>query len=79
MSEAQSRIQATQADPRRRFFTDVDGNPWEVREAKNPDYDRRGGLSLIFESPGCVRRVRNYPADWFALSVDGLRELNGRV
>lgn len=79
VSEAQSPIQNTQPETRRRFFADADSNPWEVREAKNPDYDRRGGYSLIFESPGLVRRVRNYPADWFDLSVADLRDLIERI
>ena len=56
-----------QAGERRRTFTDDDGTFWDVREVKNPDYDRRGGSSLIFESMGAVRRVRNYPAEWMAL------------
>ncbi len=79
VSEAQSRSENSPAETRRRFFADADGNPWEVRETKNPDYDRRGGYSLIFESPGLVRRVRNYPADWFELSVADLRDLNEHI
>ena len=51
-----------------RAYTDADGTSWEVHEAKNPDYDRRGGTSLIFESLGAVRRVRNFPAHWMELS-----------
>jgi hypothetical protein len=45
----------------------------------NPDYDRRGGTSLIFESTDIVRRVRNFPADWTELSDPALYELSLKV
>jgi hypothetical protein len=64
------------AGERRRTFTDHDGIFWEVREVKNPDYDRRGGSSLIFESLGAVRRVRNYPEDWPTITDAQLDELS---
>lgn len=56
------------AEGRRRFVTDGEGTVWEVREIDNPDYDRRSGHSLIFESSSVVRRVRNYPANWYDLA-----------
>jgi hypothetical protein len=62
-------------DERRRNYTDVEGLYWEVREAKPLQYDRRGA-SLIFESMTQVRRVRNYPADWYELSAAALEELS---
>jgi hypothetical protein len=55
---------AAQPGERRRTFTDEEGVFWEVREIRNPDYDRRAGKSLVFESPHGFRRVRNYPEDW---------------
>ena len=61
---------------RRRTFSAADGTFWDVREVKNPDYDRRGGSSLIFESVGAVRRVRNFPADWTTLSDAALDALS---
>lgn len=59
-----------------RAFTDADGITWEVREMRNADYDRRGGTSLIFESTGAIRRVRNFPARWMELSEADLAELS---
>jgi hypothetical protein len=63
---------------RRRYFNDPDGVHWEVREMKNPDYDRRGGYCLIFESINIVRRVRRYPADWYEMSAEELQDLGSR-
>jgi hypothetical protein len=45
----------------------LDGRSWTVREAPLPFVDRRTGMSLIFESTSLIRRVRNYPPDWFDL------------
>ena len=42
-----------------------DGREWRVRQAALPSYDRRGGLCLLFEANDVVRRVRDYPEDWF--------------
>jgi hypothetical protein len=64
------------SDERRRTFTDDEGTYWDVREVKNPDYDRRGGTSLVFESIHAFRRVRNFPADWFERSERELQELS---
>jgi hypothetical protein len=58
-----------------RAFTDAGGITWEVRELANPDYDRRTGSSLIFESAGTIRRVRNFPSAWVELSETELAEL----
>lgn len=79
VSERETATQPTQHDDRRRYFNDAEGYAWEVREVKNHDYDRRGGYCLIFESVNVVRRVRNYPPDWFELSVADLRDLNERI
>jgi hypothetical protein len=46
----------------------VENVPWLVYELPPSDYDRRETPSLIFESEGAMRRVRNYPADWRTLS-----------
>lgn len=37
--------------------------------------DRRSGRSLVFESDGAVRRVRNYPEEWHTLSDEELARL----
>lgn len=68
-----------QAGDRRRTFTDEEGVYWEVREVKNPDYDRRGGMSLVFESSLGFRRVRNYPDDWYEWSPGDLAVLSNRT
>ena len=67
------------AGERRRTFTDPEGTFWDVREIKAPDYDRRGSMCLIFESSGAIRRVRDYPADWYELSELGLAEISQRT
>ena len=59
-----------------RTFIDDEGITWEVREIANPDYDRRSGTSLIFESTGAVRRVRNFPANWVELPERELADLS---
>jgi hypothetical protein len=67
------------AGERRRTFTDAEGIYWDVRETKGPDYDRRGSMSLIFESINAIRRVRDYPADWYELSEAKLAEISQRT
>lgn len=62
-----------------RVFVDSDGAPWQVKEMPFSDYDRRNGRSLIFWSDGAVRRVRDYPADWYLLSDEELMELSWKV
>jgi hypothetical protein len=74
-----SRPPPARVDQRRRMFSDSDGRRWRVREVPNPSYDRRGGMCLIFESADTLRRVRNFPADWYALSDDALLELSNGV
>ena len=49
---------------------------WRVFELVM-SYDRRGP-SLVFETDGVVRRVRNYPADWRSLPDDELLALSER-
>ncbi len=51
-----------------RDFVDADGTRWHVSERPFADYDRRRGVSLIFASDAAVRRVREYPENWFSLS-----------
>ena len=49
-----------------------DGVLWLVYEMSAPAYDRRPKASLIFETDAAVRRVRNYPSDWCALTDEDL-------
>lgn len=59
-----------------RTFVDTEGIRWQVTERPFADYDRRRGHSLIFSSDGAVRRVREFPADWFSLSDEELLALS---
>ena len=51
-----------------RTFVDDDGMRWRVYEQAFSAYDRRRGISLIFSSDAAVRRVRQFPPEWRALS-----------
>jgi hypothetical protein len=64
---------------RERVFVDDDGVHWLVKEMSFSDYDRRRGQSLIFASDAAVRRVRDYPADWFELSDAELAALSWKI
>ncbi|HEX7980106.1 MAG TPA: hypothetical protein VF461_15965 [Gemmatimonadaceae bacterium] len=57
-----------------RSVVDAAGTFWQVCEV---DYsiDRRAGRSLVFESDGSVRRVRNYPEKWHELPDEELARL----
>jgi hypothetical protein len=59
-----------------RVFVDADGTRWQVSERHFSDYDRRRGRSLIFASDAAVRRVRDYPDDWYSLSDAELSALS---
>jgi hypothetical protein len=61
----------------RRTFTDQEGNFWDVHEVTIGDYDRRT-RSLLFESSGAIRRVRDYPDNWIELSDAELEEISRR-
>jgi hypothetical protein len=67
-----------QDELRRRYFRGANGEDWEVFEAPLPAYDRRSGFCLIFESRDIIRRVRNYPSNWYDLSEGALRELSSK-
>jgi hypothetical protein len=72
-------VQCYDERPRTRSFTDEVGQTWYVSEQPFSEYDRRSGASLIFASELAVRRVRNYPSDWFALSDQALAALSWGV
>ena len=72
-------VQPSTDRTRIRSFTDALGQTWLVSEQPFSEYDRRSGFSLIFSSELAVRRVRNYPKDWFALSDTELAALSWRV
>ena len=81
MSESRERIEVARhgGEPRTRTFTDDTGQTWLVTERPFSEYDRRRGSSLIFSSELAVRRVRDYPSDWFTLSDLALAALSWRV
>ena len=60
----------------RTIYTD-DGQ-WHVYEVESGPYDRRSGFSLIFESDGVLRRVRDYPPEWRELSDAELMAVSWR-
>ena len=49
---------------------------WIVFELAPPVLDRRSTPSLVFESEGTVRRIRNYPPDWRSLDDESLFALS---
>jgi hypothetical protein len=57
----------------------VDRVRWLVYELPPPPLDRRSTPSLVFESEGTVRRIRNYPADWRTLGDEALFALSWGV
>ena len=54
----------------------IDGVRWSVYELPPMVFDRRNSPSLVFESDETVRRVREYPPAWRALSDDDLFALS---
>lgn len=78
MSESRERIEVSRSgdQPRTRTFTDDGGHTWLVTEQPYSEYDRRRGSSLIFSSELAVRRVRDYPRDWYTLSDAALLALS---
>ena len=57
----------------------VDYVAWLVYELPPAPYDRRCTPSLIFENEYVIRRVRNFPAEWRALTDDELFKLSWAV
>ncbi|HEY9228285.1 MAG TPA: hypothetical protein VIP11_16635 [Gemmatimonadaceae bacterium] len=48
-----------------RIVATADGRQWVVREVPPLYVDGKDGGSLVFSSDHVMRRVRNYPLDWF--------------
>ncbi|HEU4993730.1 MAG TPA: hypothetical protein VFT29_02890 [Gemmatimonadaceae bacterium] len=53
-----------------------DGEIWIVREVPAPQFDRRGGTHLVFESAFVMRRLRTFPKDWISMSAASLYQLS---
>ena len=79
VSRERTEVQSSEEQTRIRSFTDDLGQDWIVSERPFSEYDRRSGSSLIFSSELAVRRVRDYPSDWFTLSDADLAALSWRV
>ena len=77
--EQRTGVSSSDESSRVRSFTDDLGQDWLVSEQPFSEYDRRRGFSLIFASELAVRRVRDYPSDWFTLSDSELAALSWRV
>jgi len=54
----------------------ADGCRWIVQEVDAPPFDRRGGRHLVFDGESIMRRLRQFPADWFDLSDGDLYALS---
>lgn len=78
-SRERTEVDSSSEHARIRRFTDDLGQTWLVSERPFSEYDRRSGRSLIFSSELAVRRVRDYPGDWFSLSDSELAALSWRV
>lgn len=61
--------------PHRSLLGD-DGRQWVVYTIPAANYDRRGGLCLLFESVDVMRRLRTFPSTWQQLSDRELFELS---
>jgi hypothetical protein len=57
----------------------VDHEEWRIYELLPASYDRRGGNTLVFETDGVIRRVRNFPDNWRELSPVDLLALSWRA
>jgi len=79
VSRERTEVERSVDQTRIRSFTDDLGQTWLVTERPFSEYDRRSGSSLIFSSELAVRRVRDYPSDWYALSDSDLASLSWRV
>jgi hypothetical protein len=54
----------------------LDDEQWRIYELAPASYDRRGSNTLVFETDGVIRRVRNFPRDWRELSPEALLALS---
>lgn len=55
----------------------VGATVWRVYEHV-PQYDRRAAATLVFVSEGAMRRVRDFPPQWWDLSDDELLGVSWR-
>lgn len=68
-----SKIAAARAGSRQLY---AEGMHWLVYEFAPSPFDRRSGLSLIFENDGAVRLIRAFPSNWRELADRDLYALS---
>ena len=62
-----------------REFMDETGTEWEVSEVDASEVPgARGGRCLIFASAQAIRRVWDYPSDWYRQSPAQLSAISWR-
>lgn len=59
--------QSTFGDRLYRALRGDDGREWVVYTIPAANYDRRGGLCLLFDSADVMRRLRDFPDHWYEL------------
>lgn len=69
---------AESGEQRQRVVVDAEGRRWAVYESPLP-YDRRATSSLVFVASDVMRRVRNFPPDWFEWPDAALLDLSNRA
>ena len=57
----------------------IDHEQWRIYELAPASYDRRAGNTLVFETDGVMRRVRNFPGNWRELSPAALFALSWKA
>jgi hypothetical protein len=55
-----------------RVVAATDGRQWVVKEVPSSQSDGGDGPSLLFSSNSVIRRVRDFPPDWFDWSDEEL-------
>jgi len=61
-----------------RVVAAVDGRQWVVKEVPPSQPDAGGRSSLVFASDNVIRRVRDFPPDWFDWSDEDLYAVSQR-
>jgi hypothetical protein len=77
MREREVPIRRSTEPPLAREFMDETGTEWEVSEVDASQIPgARGGKCLIFSSAHAIRRVWDYPPDWYRQSPAQLRAIS---
>jgi len=61
-----------------RVVAATDGRQWVVKEVPSSQPDGGDGPSLLFSSNNVIRRVRDFPPDWFDWSDEELFAVSQR-